>query len=1276
VFSSGQSVLGSSESSYCVSPDGKVGWNGCYERKVVWNGTEGDVISCLLNFESREIGFQLNGVPLLPGAVFTELPKGSWDEGFHPAATFGAMQGAFFNFGQENWVHDPPGGYVSVLAACKGQLSQNATASEVLSFTTLFWVIYEHAPTGNAVRWRTPLTSDGIQRSEEEIKANFAQVQVNNLRQVSRGLNAIDLEKNPSAFQLAVRLSGSDDLPSRRWALKAVLKAVGESPLMASRVLQEDSLWPVVSSCLGEQPTVQFEEVVQAFCAEKNLPIFMKSLRYFLSPTLESLEDKVVIETEHPYDEFSAEYYSLSLPGAKVMKIMFDTTSRIQENDMLCFWKQDPRIIENNHDDGNVLWGGPFRKDNLPCVSKPLFIPSDNATLEFKTCKGATGWGWRLLAVPAQNAEYVPKVVLFDNHCKNSEAIILQSKHPYEANTTLYETLSFPGAQATAIAFDPKTSTESNHSFLHFYLLDPREYENECPVSEKFSGGLNGSEKNFPGLGALENEPLIISSDSCTLKFESDSSFNNAWGYRLVAWPLYEIEDPLQHFRQMDRSVTVESTHPYSRDYFYFKLVSFWGAKAIKIVFDPRCSTEFDSDYVRLHRLDKSKPFQSDEDILKQTEFGSGKFWGASKYHGRKRDSKHTFLTAETPLIIPDDSFILTFQTSSSVQDWGFRIVAWPVEQSFVLPFEQLSSKQGAIVVESEHPYPLNASLTFTIKIPGAPAFSIFFHHDTSTTDSSAVDIFKEDPSNKSEEELVRMPRWGKTFFGGFSGSESNFPGLCGVPPLRILSDVCYLRLKTAGEPSDWGFRLVASPEADPLQEWGGKYGKKLESSHPYPNNANDYFEISFPGCQGMEVAFDSESSTEKDYAFVAFYSGTIERRGPLVEGTMKKYSGGRGASEKNFPTIDNPLLLPHSAVVLHFESDSSNNDWGWRVVARPVETIPEDPFVAVVADIELKKRKKIIQLFLAKAIFAMSVPQTLRKKAVASYSTPRTLSGTYPPNTKFVQSVTFPGASSLAIKFGLKCHTEYKEDILSFHKDAKTTEPLLINTALHHGNTKIWAQFSGVYSVTEKERGPEETKSSGWPDFVVSNACSLVWRFQSDAVKSFYGADFTVTADYPLIKSVSFEVAAHHLMQKDMFPLILRLALAPTKPETDLTGDDVRVFSGLILSNLLFTTTLESDVFSSMGVLWLKDLLVKGAPEVKLSIVRALIAVYSATEKDHAKTGMAALVNFVTANDLMEEFVILSLDENIEVKQTALIILEECISTSYNGLEAAFKMP
>ena len=107
-----------------------------------------------------------------------------------------------------------------------------------------------------------------------------------------------------------------------------------------------------------------------------------------------------------------------------------------------------------------------------------------------------------------------------------------------------------------------------------------------------------------------------------------------------------------------------------------------------------------------------------------------------------------------------------------------------------------------------------------------------------------------------------------------------------------------------------------------------------VESVHPYADNTITNTLVEVPGAQAYRITFDERSSTERTYDYVKFYKDDT-----LSEyWGEEKYHGGRGSSSKHFPGVGGvpSLVIPASRFVVHFFSDGSNNDWGFKFTATP----------------------------------------------------------------------------------------------------------------------------------------------------------------------------------------------------------------------------------------------------------------------------------------------------------------------------------------------------
>ncbi len=77
--------------------------------------------------------------------------------------------------------------------------------------------------------------------------------------------------------------------------------------------------------------------------------------------------------------------------------------------------------------------------------------------------------------------------------------------------------VSFSGARAVEIMFDPASATEATHDYVRFFCDGNHQAYFGL---EKYHGGRGGSEKVYPGVRGRES--LIIPGNSFVLHFHSD----------------------------------------------------------------------------------------------------------------------------------------------------------------------------------------------------------------------------------------------------------------------------------------------------------------------------------------------------------------------------------------------------------------------------------------------------------------------------------------------------------------------------------------------------------------------------------------------------------------------------------------------------------------------------------------------------------------------------------------------------------------------------------
>jgi hypothetical protein len=107
----------------------------------------------------------------------------------------------------------------------------------------------------------------------------------------------------------------------------------------------------------------------------------------------------------------------------------------------------------------------------------------------------------------------------------------VQSPHPYKNNTLEYQPIQVPGAMAYSVVFDERSETETVYDFIKFY-------QDEAYVaiwgSGKYSGGVDGSPKNWPGTGG--RNALIIPASTFIIMFKSNATICG-WGFKITIQP-------------------------------------------------------------------------------------------------------------------------------------------------------------------------------------------------------------------------------------------------------------------------------------------------------------------------------------------------------------------------------------------------------------------------------------------------------------------------------------------------------------------------------------------------------------------------------------------------------------------------------------------------------------------------------------------------------------------------------------------------------------------
>jgi len=113
-----------------------------------------------------------------------------------------------------------------------------------------------------------------------------------------------------------------------------------------------------------------------------------------------------------------------------------------------------------------------------------------------------------------------------------------------------------------------------------------------------------------------------------------------------------------------------------------------------------------------------------------------------------------------------------------------------------------------------------------------------------------------------------------------------------------------------------------------------------VECKHPYDDNMDEFWDVHIPGASSLKLVFDSRTSTEKDCDYVTIHN---DRNKSIQYG--QRFTGRKRNNDKVWPGLGSvqPLVVPGDKCVVHFHSDSSNTDWGFKLKVYGIMEEPTD---------------------------------------------------------------------------------------------------------------------------------------------------------------------------------------------------------------------------------------------------------------------------------------------------------------------------------------------
>lgn len=311
-----------------------------------------------------------------------------------------------------------------------------------------------------------------------------------------------------------------------------------------------------------------------------------------------------------------------------------------------------------------------------------------------------------------------------------------------------------------------------------------------------------------------------------------------------------------------------------------------------------------------------------------------------------------------------------------------------------------------------------------------------------------------------------------------------------------------------------------------------------LESEHPYRPGEDVVFPLHFHGAREIVIYFDAKSSTISPEDYVSFHKREDGGRPSTHPESLndKPYWGEERYHGTDFPGVGGraALRIPASSVDVVFRTAPTrlsasvlSDDWGFKLSAHAYEetvSYPREipPYFVTSAITEVRSRAiKVLQccLQVARQSLLRSVRALLPSLVAIANQADDTRPTQCAPKKQIFESkhpyansvkeclgVTFSGASWLVVTFDVRSRTEKQTDYVTFYKDNSLTDRW---GELYYSGADVEANWPGV---------------AGRPPLVISSdSFTLLWC--TDASNVDWGWKFTVVAEYPSITPLSMRI-------------------------------------------------------------------------------------------------------------------------------------------------------
>ncbi|GMF16116.1 unnamed protein product [Phytophthora lilii] len=541
---------------------------------------------------------------------------------------------------------------------------------------------------------------------------------------------------------------------------------------------------------------------------------------------------------------------------------------------------------------------------------------------------------------------------------------IFESKHPYANSVMEYMKVTFSGASSLTITFDPQSRTEQGCDYLCFFkdksLTDRWGAYQYCGV---------GSDANWPGVE--ERPPLVIPADSFTLLWTTDGS-NVDWGWKFNVTAEFIPEFPL------DKSLQQLNARSYRLfETLYEKMIH--QRIPLKNEFEEFLRNETSKENQNSDSIRQLLVSCRSNEEVNLTRWGSAaprklqQFRvtddnGVKVYHEKNRES--AVLTefsagiefmAETHLdgwlkVVSENSdqlsgtnFGWVWQRTGENIHANLSTACANGEDLLTLGVDDLNFESRHSVLEMDESNDEEKSLTGLcspfafdeLKGQTDRVQSLAYDTHRAMATKAARDAILTFLAYDPKQAPIQLNLFGDTedillllshFFLG-DHADSAYDNKSGV---LIALQKRLKEMVSSGVDDSILWRVLVRcleilKSGPGLLPKGRGVVRILESTHPYQDNADQYWDVSIPGATKIKVIFDRRSKSEAGCDWIRFYKSGSNRSETIGPDQI----GGRGDSE-NWPGTGDrpPLIINDDSFEVYFHSDSSNNDWGFKLYA------------------------------------------------------------------------------------------------------------------------------------------------------------------------------------------------------------------------------------------------------------------------------------------------------------------------------------------------------